>query len=69
MGVCIVLRLELHQIGLNVVGVDLPRGPEAPGADVGEGEAPGLDQLWSGKWKVRGLKCVRNQTQADRPRP
>lgn len=68
MAVGIFLRLELDQIGLNVVGVDLPRGPEAPGADVGEGEAPGLDQLWR-KWKVRGLKCVCNQTQADGPRP
>lgn len=45
MSVCVVAGPELDQVGLDAGRVRLPGGPEAPGADLGEGQGPGRQQL------------------------
>lgn len=49
----VLFRLKLDQIELNVVGVYLPRGPEASGSNFREGQVFGLDQFWRRRTEKR----------------
>lgn len=55
MSLSVIGRLKLNQVGLDVGGVDLPRGSEAPEADVREGQGPRLDQFWrkGRRWNLK----------------